>query len=99
MDYNILFHHTAEREYIKAYQWYEEHLKGLGDRFSRSVEKQIKLISKNPEHYQLKKRNCRESKVDVFPYIIVYKIYQKTNDILVLAVFHTSRKPGKKTRK
>lgn len=99
MDYNIRFHPAAESEYIKAYQWYEEHLEGLGDRFSRSVEKQIKLISKNPEHYQIKKRNCRESKVDVFPYIMVYKIYQKTNDILIVAVFNTSRKPSQKYRK
>lgn len=99
MSYAVRFHPAAEDEYIKAYQWYEEHLAGLGDRFSRAVERQIKLISKNPEHYQLKKRNCRESKVDVFPYVLVYKVYEKTNDILIVAVFHTSRKPGKKYRK
>lgn len=99
MDYTIRFHPAAENEYIKAYQWYEEQLEGLGDRFSQSVERQIKLISKNPEHYQSTKHNCRESKVDVFPYIIVYKIYQKTNEILVVSIFHTSRKPGKKYRK
>ena len=99
MSYTIRFHPAAEIEYITAYQWYEEHLEGLGDRFSRSVERQIKLISKNPEHYQIKKRNYRESKIDIFPYIIVYKIYQKTNDILVVAVFHTSRQQSKKYRK
>ncbi|SDJ34414.1 Plasmid stabilization system protein ParE [Pedobacter sp. ok626] len=99
MSYNIRFLPAAESEYIKAYQWYEEHLEGLGDRFSRSVEKQIKLISKNPENYQIKERNCRESKIDVFPYIVVYKIYPKANDILIVAIFHTSRKPGKKYRR
>lgn len=99
MGYHVLFHPAAEKEYIKAYKWYEEHLEGLGDRFSRSVERQIKLISKNPECYQIKKRNCRETKIDVFPYVIVYKIYPETKKVLVIAVFHTSRKPQKKYRK
>jgi len=54
MDYNIRFHPAAESEYIKAYQWSEEHLEGLGDRFSRSVGKRIKLISKNPSTTRLK---------------------------------------------
>ncbi len=96
MYFNILFHPKAEKEYIRAYQWYEERLEGLGERFSNAVEKQISLISNNPEQYQLKKRNCRESKLEVFPYVIVYKIYPQVKEILIVSVFHTSRKPGKK---
>lgn len=46
MSYNIRFHPAAESEYIKAYQWYEAHLEGLGDRFSRSIEKQINSFPK-----------------------------------------------------
>ena len=98
MSYTIRFHPAAENEYLKAFQWYQDRLEGLGNRFSRAVERQIKLISKNPEHYEIKKRNCRESKVDVFPYIIVYKVYPDVHDILILAIFHTSRKPDKKYR-
>ncbi|EOR96541.1 hypothetical protein ADIARSV_0270 [Arcticibacter svalbardensis MN12-7] len=97
--YNIRFHPAAETEYLEAYQWYEERLEGLGQRFSHAVEKQISLISKKPEQYQLKKRDCRESKVEVFPYIIVFKMYPERNEILITAIFHTSRKPVKKFRK
>jgi len=77
MNYTILCHPDAEKEFISAYLWYEERLDGLGERFSDAVEKQIKFISYNPEYYQLKKQNYQESKTDIFPYSIVFKFYKR----------------------
>jgi plasmid stabilization system protein ParE len=90
---------SAEKEMDEAFDWYEEHQDGLGERFINSVERQIKRIVANPEHYQLKKRKYRESNVEVFPYIVVFKYYPIKSEILVVSVFHTSRKPSKKHRK
>lgn len=33
MDYLLIFHPAADKEYSEAYKWYEERLEGLGDRF------------------------------------------------------------------
>lgn len=99
MNYTIKFHPEAEREYLEAYQWYEEHQSGLGKRFELAVEKQIKLIADYPEHYAEKKYKCRESKTETFPYLIVYKYYPAKQLIWIISIFHTSRKPSKKNRK
>ena len=99
MEYTILFHPKAETEFLNAYLWYEELLEGLGERFSNAVENQIKLISKNPEHYQLRKKDCRESRTKIFPYLIVFKLYKNRKEILVVAIYHTSRTPSKKYSK
>ena len=97
--YIIVFHPGAEQDFLEAYLWYEERSPGLGDRFIRLGERQIKLVSENPEHYPKKKAQYRESKTDVFPYLIVYKVYPDTGIVFIVSVYHTSRKPGKKYRK
>ena len=99
MDYIVRFHPEAEKEYSEAYRWYEEQLEGLGERFESAIERQINLIGNNPENYPKKKLNCRESKTEIFPYLIVYKFYPHEKLVFVVSVFHTSRKPTKKYRK
>ena len=96
MAYTIKFQSKAEKEYHEAFHWYEEHREGLGESFESAIEKQIRRISNNPENYPLKKYKCRESKTEIFPYLIVYKYYPSKNLILILSIFHTSRKPSSK---
>lgn len=45
MPYDILFHPKAEKEYLEAYDWYEQQQKGLGARFEHFIEKQLHKIS------------------------------------------------------
>ncbi|SMG07974.1 type II toxin-antitoxin system RelE/ParE family toxin [Sphingobacterium psychroaquaticum] len=97
--YNIRFHKLAEKEYIEAYLWYEEKLKGLGAKFESSVEKKVNLIANNPEQYQIKFNQYRECKIGVFPFVLVFKIYEQLRIVLILAVFHTSKNPINKYRK
>ena len=97
--FTIVFHPGAEQDFLDAFHWYEERSPGLGDRFSRFIEKQIILVSENPEHYPEKKGQYRESKIDVFPYLIVYKFYPDTGVVFIVSIYHTSRKPGRKYRK
>ncbi len=99
MYFRILFHPEAEKEYYEAIKWYEERLTGLGIKFEKAIEKQVKLIAIKPFQYQKKLQEYREAKVEKFPYILVYKVYEQQKKILVVAVFHTSRNPKKKLRK
>ena len=99
MGFSIEFDPKADKQYFDAWDWYEERLEGLGDRFVDSVARQIELISKNPLAYPSKKTNCRECAVKDFPFLIVYKIYPKKNILYITSIFHTSRNPRKKYRK
>lgn len=97
MSYAVIIHPEAEKEYLDACNWYEQETIGLGQRFKAAVFKQLEQINKNPEAYSQKKGSYRESRTEVFPYVIVYTI---NKDLLyIAAIYHTSRNPVKKYRK
>jgi plasmid stabilization system protein ParE len=99
MAFTITISNRAYREYYKAYEWYEEKLLGLGVRFEDALERQIDQIAQSPLVYSNRKFDTRESKIEDFPFLIVYKIVWAENVILITSIFHTSRSPKKKYRK
>jgi len=99
MSLTIKFYRKANREYVEAYDWYEEQSEGLGERFENSLLEAVNSIANNPLHYQEKKMSSRECKLHNFPYLVVYRIFPKQNKIYILSIFHTSRNPKRKYRK
>lgn len=56
MPYKIIFHPLADREFDEGYNWYEDRLEGLGNRFEEIMDKVINTISKTPLLYPKKER-------------------------------------------
>lgn len=100
MSYVCRFHPKANEEYAEAYAWYEDKVKGLGERFILAVRKKIAAIANHPQTYSSKgHKDFREAVLDDFPYIIVYKIHKNKNEIFVSSVHHAKRHPKRKYRK
>jgi hypothetical protein len=98
--YTCVFHSEVQNDYNEAYEWYESRKKGLGERFLAFVRKKIDQIAEHPEHYGVRTRkDHREVQVDVFPYLIVYKIYKQSKTILIISIHNTKKHPRKKYRK
>jgi plasmid stabilization system protein ParE len=97
MSYIVGFFLKANSELAEAVKWYDEKQPGLGEEFEQEVFRKIDLILSNPLHYP-QKRKFREAKIDVFPYLLVYKIIERKNMIVIVSVFHTSRHPKRKHR-
>jgi len=98
LDYDIVLHPTAEKEYLESCNWYEEQLPGLGGRFKAAISIQINKIRNNPESYPIKTRRFRESVVSAFPYLIVFTLNKEKSIIYISAIYHTSRNPKRKYR-
>lgn len=96
MSFRTEFDPKALKEYLEAWDWYEEQQDGLGDRFGFAVNEQIGKIAVNPLFYPNKKLKTRESKVRKFPFLIVYRIFPEKNTLYIVSIFHTSRSPRKK---
>lgn len=77
-----------------AYDWYEEQRKGLGEIFLAELDACYKKIQNNPTANSKVKRNYRQGRLIMFPYVVVYEIMR--TDIVVLSVFHTRRDPRHK---
>jgi len=67
MSYTVIFHPVAETEFHEACSWYEERLDGLGDRFTKAVERSLNQISSTPLLYAKKHDSFREAKRKIFP--------------------------------
>ncbi|MGN6603779.1 MAG: type II toxin-antitoxin system RelE/ParE family toxin [Ginsengibacter sp.] len=92
--YEILL--KARKELLDAWEWYEDRQDGLGDRFINQVNEKIKQVIQTPKRYPERKRFFREAKIDIFPYLLIYKIATRKKVITIISVFHTSRSPKKK---
>ena len=81
----------AELELNDAYEYYENELKGLGDRFIMSFRSAVNRILQYPEAWTLIEGNVRKCLLDTFPYYIIYAV---SNDfIVILSIAHQHRKP------
>jgi len=81
----------------EAYLWYEKQRVGLGEIFLDELDECYDKLELWPESYQKIQKNFRQIIVNTFPYVIVFEILK--NDVVVYAVFHTSRNPRKKFKK
>jgi hypothetical protein len=92
--YTVKFLHEAEIEIADACEWYEKQQKGLGKRFINEVDQYITLIAKKPLHYNVRfVGRFRFAVLQIFPYMIAYKVDDVNKVIRVHSVFHTSRNP------
>ncbi len=86
----------ARAELLNAWEWYEDRQEGLGNKFRNKIYQKIKQIVQTPERYPERKKSFREAKIDVFPYLLIYKIAGNKSIIVIVSIFHTSRSPRKK---
>jgi plasmid stabilization system protein ParE len=91
--YSIVLSKKAEQEIQTSWVWYEDRQKGLGDYFLNELLKKFHKIETHPELYALKSKSYRETKIDTFPILIIYRLNKRNRAITVVSVFHTSRHP------
>jgi plasmid stabilization system protein ParE len=99
MAYSFTLREEAVKDFTDAYVWHEEQQDGLGGQFRIEFQKKLELICNNPFHYKKPYKRFHEALTDRFPFLIVYTVEEKINQIVVIAIFHTSRNPKNKFRR
>jgi plasmid stabilization system protein ParE len=94
--YTLKFKPRATKMVQEAYDWYQEQRDGLGELFLIELDKALDKIEKWPLIYAATRNSYRQALVQTFPYVVVFEI--QGEDIVVYAVFHTSRNPRKKLK-
>jgi len=87
----------AEAELLEAIYWYDDREEGLGVDFFQQALKTIHTIGKEPQRFPFYEgttlqRKLRRALVDRFPYVVIFEI--RKSEILIVAIVHTSRRPG-----
>lgn len=85
----------AQKDILEAAAWYNSKNKGLGMRFVNEIRLKVLFIKENPQAFAIRYDDICCVVLDVFPFMIHYKLDKKNNLIIVIAVFHTSLDPEK----
>ena len=88
----VRFLEEAQDEFLAQILYYEEHQKGLGDRFRESVEAAIALAPAHPKLGSPWKLRTRRTFLRGFPFSVVYRI--EAAEVVVFAVAHFRRRPS-----
>lgn len=96
--YSLIISSKSQKELTDSWKWYEERMSGLGDRFLAEVLKVFQKIEDNPDRYSTRIRSYKEVSVETFPFLVIFRVSKKANQVRVVSVFHTARNPTKKYR-
>lgn len=88
----IVFRAGARVEFDDAGDWYEARRPGLGATFAAAVQAVLDQIAAQPDFYAVAEGDTREAPVRGYPYCMYYR--SEPGQVVVLAVFHTSRDPS-----
>jgi len=101
MEYSLSISKAAELDIRDAFLWYEDQKDNLGLTFEKHISKTIQNIQKNPLKIQIRYNQTsalsgvetRVAFLKKFPYGVHFNVFE--NEIIIVAVFHTSQSPKK----
>ena len=93
------FHPAARAELLEAVAYYEDQAQGLGAQFAAETERVLSLLAESPglgtpvpgQH------GMRRWPLRRFPYYVLYRA--GSDALLVLAIAHERRRPGRGTNR
>jgi toxin ParE1/3/4 len=92
MSLPIRFLPEARDEFDEATDWHEQQRPGRGADFVARVRDVLDRIAANPQLHATVYGDARKAVVAKFPYVVVYR--EEAGEVVVIAVFHTSRDPS-----
>jgi plasmid stabilization system protein ParE len=95
MTYKLIIKADAYEDIAEAFEYNEQQVRGLGDRFWNELQSCFSKIEKNPTHYgysdELPGMIFRDVRMEKFPYKIYFEVIGF--EVVILAVFHGHRNP------
>lgn len=88
----VEFHDEASAEYDAAFDWYLERSPDAALDFDAEVDRALADIASAPHRWAVGPHSTRRYLLRRFPFILIYR--EREGDIQIVAVAHTSRKPG-----
>ena len=89
----VVFHRLAAREYRSARDWYADRAIEAAEKFRVAVDQAVSRISSESESLPRLGPVYRWVRVRRFPYVLIFRA-RSQESIMVMAVAHTSRRPG-----
>ncbi len=90
---DVLISEGAEDDYVESLRWYSERSQRAADGFEAEFDQALEAIAENPDRYPTcDARHCFYL-MKRYPFQVIYR-QANEDDLLIVAVAHTSRRPG-----
>ena len=89
----VIIRISAERDIQEIYNWYENELSGLGEKFLHDFEKTISYLDSYSKSFRFRYKNFRIIPFSSFPYQIYFRIQKQS--IIIQKVGHAHRNKRK----
>ncbi len=89
----IVFHRLARKEARAAEAWHHSRNPNAAVRFRLTVERAAQRIAAAQDTYPFLQDPYRSLRVTGFPYVLIFRV-RDDESVMVVAVAHTSRRPG-----
>ena len=93
MLYKIVITKSADTDIQSAIDWENMRSAGLGKRFLTSVDRKLESLAITPLMGSIKHKSVRFVGIDIFQYVIYYRVFLRRKELIILRVIHTKRKP------
>ncbi len=87
------YRYRARQDANEVCDWYERQSPGLGHEFAKELEATVRRIQQQPEACPIVWQKVRIATTGRFPYVVYFALDEA--GILILAVHHGHRKPGR----
>lgn len=93
MNLQVVLSGRAQRDFDRAYAWYEDQREGLGAEFEAAVREALDRVARLADSHPPIYKRVRRTLVERFDrYALIYTI--EPDHIAVISVFHMSRNPA-----
>jgi plasmid stabilization system protein ParE len=87
----LVYRRRVAEDLASAFAYYEEQLKGLGERFLGTIASTFDAIERYPEMFAKVRGDVRRAITSQFPYAVFYRI--EASRVVVFRMLHTARDP------
>jgi plasmid stabilization system protein ParE len=93
MLYTIITTANSRADVQDAIDWENSREAGLANQFLKDLEQKLSAISRTPHMGAIRYENVRCVTTKIFSYLIHYTVDETQENIYILRILHTSRKP------
>ena len=90
---DVLIAEGAEEDYTQSLSWYAERSKSAAQGFEAAFARALEAIAANPERYPSCDDRHRFCRLKRYPFHIIFRNASE-DQVLIVAVAHTIRRPG-----
>lgn len=92
--YRIFIKEEARLDISDSYTFYASKSNALAERFLDYLQDVYLYLERSPEMFKTVEKGFLQAPIKVFPYVILFKIYDF--QVVIFRIFHTSQNPKKR---